>query len=47
VALRFVSMSTAFYLIVSIQGSIQAQMAVNQAAWAQMGYSRRFVRTLG
>jgi cbb3-type cytochrome oxidase subunit 1 len=31
VALRFVSMSTAFYLIVSIQGSIQAQMAVNQA----------------
>jgi cbb3-type cytochrome oxidase subunit 1 len=30
VALRFVSMSTAFYLIVSIQGSIQAQMAVNQ-----------------
>ena len=31
VALRFVSMSTAFYLIVSIQGSIQAQMAINQA----------------
>ncbi len=31
VALRFVSMSTTFYLIVSIQGSVQAQMAVNQA----------------
>ena len=31
VPLRFVSMSTVFYLIVSIQGSIQAQMAVNQA----------------
>src|SRR5579862_7482407 len=31
VALRFVSLSTTFYLIVSIQGSIQAQMAVNQA----------------
>src|SRR5579872_2625810 len=29
-ALRFVSMSTFFYLIVSIQGSVQAQMAVNQ-----------------
>jgi len=31
VPLRFISMSTIFYLIVSIQGSIQAQMAVNQA----------------
>src|SRR5579864_1918937 len=31
VALRFVSMSTIIYLVVSIQGSIQAQMAVNQA----------------
>ncbi len=31
VALRFVSMSTIFYLVVSIQGSVQAQMAVNQA----------------
>jgi cbb3-type cytochrome oxidase subunit 1 len=31
VALRFVAMSTIFYLVVSIQGSIQAQMAVNQA----------------
>src|SRR5579862_3055178 len=31
VALRFVSMSTFFYLVVSIQGSIQAQMSVNQA----------------
>ena len=30
VALRFVSMSTIIYLVVSIQGSIQAQMAVNQ-----------------
>jgi cbb3-type cytochrome oxidase subunit 1 len=30
-ALRFVSTSTVFYLIVSIQGSVQAQMAVNQA----------------
>ena len=31
VALRFVGTGTVFYLIVSIQGSIQAQMAVNQA----------------
>jgi len=31
VALRFVAMSTIFYLIVSIQGSVQAQMSVNQA----------------
>ncbi len=31
VALRFVAMSTIFYLVVSIQGSLQAQMAVNQA----------------
>ena len=31
VALRFAAMSTIFYLVVSIQGSIQAQMAVNQA----------------
>ncbi len=31
VALRFVAMSTIFYLVVSIQGSVQAQMAVNQA----------------
>ncbi|MGP0075023.1 MAG: cbb3-type cytochrome c oxidase subunit I [Bryobacteraceae bacterium] len=31
VALRFVAMSTIFYLVVSIQGSIQAQMSVNQA----------------
>lgn len=29
-ALRFVSTGTVFYLIVSIQGSVQAQMAVNQ-----------------
>src|SRR5579863_4002321 len=29
--LRFVAMSTVFYLVVSTQGSIQAQMAVNQA----------------
>ena len=29
-ALRFVSMGTVYYLIVSIQGSVQAQMAVNQ-----------------
>lgn len=29
--LRFVAMSTIFYLVVSIQGSVQAQMAVNQA----------------
>jgi cbb3-type cytochrome c oxidase subunit I len=31
VGLRFVSMSTVFYLIVSLQGSLQAQMAINQA----------------
>ncbi len=31
VGLRFVAMSTIFYLAVSIQGSVQAQMAVNQA----------------
>jgi cbb3-type cytochrome oxidase subunit 1 len=31
VALRFVGTGTVFYLIVSIQGSVQAQMAVNQA----------------
>ena len=30
-ALRFAAMSTIFYLVVSIQGSVQAQMAVNQA----------------
>ena len=30
-ALRFVAMSTIFYLVVSIQGSVQAQMSVNQA----------------
>ncbi len=30
IALRFVSMSTIIYLVVSIQGSVQAQMAVNQ-----------------
>jgi cbb3-type cytochrome oxidase subunit 1 len=29
--LKFVAMSTIFYLIVSIQGSLQAQMAINQA----------------
>jgi cbb3-type cytochrome oxidase subunit 1 len=29
--LRFVAMSTIFYLIVSVQGSLQAQMAINQA----------------
>ncbi|HEY6509495.1 MAG TPA: cbb3-type cytochrome c oxidase subunit I [Vicinamibacterales bacterium] len=29
--LRLVAMSTVFYLIVSIQGSLQAQMAINQA----------------
>jgi cbb3-type cytochrome oxidase subunit 1 len=29
--LRFVSTGTVFYLIVSIQGSVQAQMSVNQA----------------
>jgi cbb3-type cytochrome oxidase subunit 1 len=31
VALRFVSTGTVFYLIVSIQGSVQAQMSVNQS----------------
>lgn len=31
IALRFVAMSTVFYLVVSIQGSVQAQMSVNQA----------------
>jgi len=30
-ALRFVSMSVVFYLVVSIQGSLQAQMSFNQA----------------
>jgi len=30
VGLRFAAMSTIFYLVVSIQGSVQAQMAVNQ-----------------
>jgi len=30
IGLRFVAMSTIFYLIVSIQGSLQAQMAINQ-----------------
>ena len=29
--LKFVSLSTVFYLIVSIQGSLQAQMSINQA----------------
>ncbi len=29
--LKFVAMSTIFYLIVSIQGSVQAQMSINQA----------------
>ena len=29
--LRFVAMSTVFYLVVSIQGSLQAQMAINQS----------------
>ncbi|MGH6692471.1 MAG: cbb3-type cytochrome c oxidase subunit I, partial [Gammaproteobacteria bacterium] len=29
--LKFVAMSTIFYLVVSIQGSVQAQMAINQA----------------
>lgn len=29
--LRFVAMSTLFYLVVSIQGSLQAQMSINQA----------------
>jgi cbb3-type cytochrome oxidase subunit 1 len=31
IALRFVAMSIVFYLIVSIQGSLQAQMSLNQA----------------
>jgi cbb3-type cytochrome oxidase subunit 1 len=31
VGLRFVAMSTVFYLVVSLQGASQAQMAVNQA----------------
>jgi cbb3-type cytochrome oxidase subunit 1 len=31
IGLRFVSMGTVLYLIVSIQGSVQAQMAVNQS----------------
>ncbi len=31
VALRFVAMSTIFYLIVSVQGALQAQMSLNQA----------------
>ena len=31
IALRFVSMSVVFYLVVSIQGSLQAQMSLNQA----------------
>jgi cbb3-type cytochrome oxidase subunit 1 len=30
-ALRFVSTGTVFYLLVSLQGSLQAQMAINQA----------------
>jgi cbb3-type cytochrome oxidase subunit 1 len=30
VGLRFAAMSTIFYLVVSIQGSVQAQMSVNQ-----------------
>lgn len=30
-ALRFVSMSVVFYLIVSVQGALQAQMSLNQA----------------
>ena len=29
--LRFVAMSTYFYLVVSLQGSVQAQMAINQS----------------
>ena len=29
--LKFVAMSTIFYLVVSIQGSVQAQMSINQA----------------
>jgi len=31
VGLRFVAMSTVFYLVVSLQGSLQAQMQINQA----------------
>lgn len=31
VALRFVGTSTVFYLLVSVQGALQAQMAINQA----------------
>jgi len=31
IGLRFVATSTVFYLVVSLQGSLQAQMAVNQA----------------
>jgi cytochrome c oxidase cbb3-type subunit 1 len=31
IGLRFVATSTVFYLVVSIQGALQAQMAVNQA----------------
>jgi cbb3-type cytochrome oxidase subunit 1 len=31
IGLRFVATSTVFYLVVSIQGSLQAQMSVNQA----------------
>ena len=31
IGLRFVATSTVFYLVVSVQGSLQAQMAVNQA----------------
>ena len=30
-ALRFVAQSTVFYLVVSMQGSLQAQMSLNQA----------------
>jgi len=30
-ALRFVALSTVFYLVVSLQGSMQAQMSINQA----------------
>jgi cbb3-type cytochrome oxidase subunit 1 len=30
-ALKFVAMSTIFYLVVSLQGSLQAQMAINRA----------------
>jgi cbb3-type cytochrome c oxidase subunit I len=31
IALRFVALSTVFYLVVSLQGSVQAQMSINQA----------------